>query len=300
LAGLLVQIFPLVSGVGSIFHKDEEVMDALYMFLKQTLICMKGTKQLVPEVMDFVEKSYKAHPHGSAVDLVKDVLYMHAADPSIKAACAGVLATVVSCSQELVSKIAIPEEFAEWSDLLATVFEEMSDMLKKHNDVFAGHSGQPGLISTTGLLQCAYFALMLSEDRAVKTSAAFLTDLINVSVQRADLSAVVTANGPEIIRSTIAASFKAAILNADEYVSETLTALGTHRLAELPTWLENSLVAPADFPHEIISREFKAEFVHILLMELAHNEKIMETVRDFSAECRCRAGKPSAIGYCCN
>jgi len=290
LSVLLPQIFPHAAGAARLWHADEEVMDAVYMFLRQTLVCLQGTKQLVPEIVDFLEKSFMAHPHSTAIDLIRQLLLLHASDQQVKPALARVTAVMAKRTLEHVQAAANP---SECSDLIATAFQGFSQSLKKHVDLFTGQPGQQDLVDASALLQCACFCLQLPEDGAAKYSASFICNLVSSGGTRQDLAQVVTNAGPSIVRSAITAAFKGAALgNSEEYASDVLACLAKHRVAEYGQWLEQGLVSPTDVPHPLIPVEVKMDLVKTLLRERSNKRKVNVAIKEFTAECKCRAGKP--------
>ncbi len=80
MAILLPQIFPLVANVSRNWLADEEVMDLVYTFMKQTLICLQGTKMLLMETVEYLHSSYTQHPHPCAFDVTSQLFLQYGND----------------------------------------------------------------------------------------------------------------------------------------------------------------------------------------------------------------------------
>jgi hypothetical protein len=261
-----------------------------FQFLKQTMVCLQGTQQLVAETINFLETSYTAHPHCSAIDLARQLLLQYLADPGVKPALGRLLSSMARRTLDRVTTAANP---SECSELIASAFQGFSQSVKKHTDIFSGQAGVQDLVDASALLRCACFSLQLPEDGAAKYSAAFIVHLVSAGGQRQDLAAVVTHSGPEIVRAAVASAVKGASSNSDEYAADVLACLGKHRLSHLGPWLQNGLVDIADFPSPAIPTDVKTEFARTLLREKSNKRKVNEAVKEFVAECRVRTGKPN-------
>ncbi len=70
---------------------------------------------------------------------------------------------------------------SDFSDLIATAFQNFVQMLKKHPDFYTA-APQQGGVDAQALLDCACFSLGLPEVLAVKNATSYLTHLVAVSV----------------------------------------------------------------------------------------------------------------------
>ncbi len=81
---LLPQIFPLVANASKPHLADEEIMDVVYTFMKQTLVCLQFRKALVMETIEYLNASYAQHPHAFAFDVTSQLLLQYAEDQQLK------------------------------------------------------------------------------------------------------------------------------------------------------------------------------------------------------------------------
>ena len=275
------QILPLLKGIADKYIEDEEVMDGVWLLLKQTAASLvEKNLQVVMQVIEFISNCYAVRPYSSALELAHHILVLLSAqnNPEMKNVLVVLFARMSVRTVEALQSIQNPSDL---SDLVGTFFQQMAQMVKKHMDFFG-----PQGIDAKSLAQTAAFCLNLPELRAVKYTSQFLYHLISCCPESPYLMQVVRdgGGGEFIFRQTLTCiANEKGRSYADNY-AEILFAMSKRLFEDLKRYLE-AFAKEDGFPNSNVTREEKTQFAQSLLRERTNKRKVIEIVNEFSLNC---------------
>ncbi len=201
IATLLNRVLPLADAASKTWYSDEEAMDAIYLLLKQSSACLvSSNSNLTARMVEFLHNSFGRHPHSTAFDVSRQLVSVHLSDGQFQPILVGLLSSMAERSIAAAQSVANPSEL---SDLLASLFQNMAQTLKKNPYFFAPSAGA-GLIDTGALFNCACATLHLPESGTVKYAANFFVALsAAATTDNPTLSQVVHAGGLNLVKTAI-------------------------------------------------------------------------------------------------
>ena len=153
---LFPQILPLIKALSFKWITDEDVMDAIWNFTKQSASSLgHSLKTYAGEIMELMLQCYSVEPHGTALDLARMLLVVLGKDEECKAMLNQLFVTISKKTLEYIQVKGTPSDHA---DLLATFFQVFSTVMKRESRLF-----DPSCVDTQAMVQCATFCLTMPE-----------------------------------------------------------------------------------------------------------------------------------------
>ena len=281
---LVPQILPLLKAVGDKWIDDEDIMDSTWMLIKQTsgALVDRQSHGVVLQVLEFTASCYAVKPYSGAVELAHHLLVLTSAQANpnaeVRQFLVGLFARMSARTMQYLQTAQNPSDCA---DLVATFFQTMAQILKKHAAGF--FSAQGNGVDAAPLCRAAAFCLALPETRAVKYASLFLAHLIAASADHpAQLAHAL--DGEFVFRQTLMCVSEEKCRTHAEYYADVIFALSKKQFEALCRWLD-AFSKEDGFPNGNVSREEKTQFATHLLRERANKRKVLDLVQEFALVC---------------
>lgn len=276
---LFPQILPLIKTLSFKWIGDEDVMDAIWNFTKQSTSSLgQNLKTYAGEIMELMLQCYSVEPNGTALELARLLLVILGKQQDCRPMLTQLFVTISTKTLSYIQSKGTPSDHA---DLLATFFQVMATVMKRDAKMF-----DPSFVDIQALVQCANFCLTMPELGPAKYSSTFLANFITVSSDSQHLASIVNSMGETVFRQTILQIGGAESSNRTfvDYYVDILLAFNKKYFDNLCGWL-NGLVAENGFPTDKISRDQKEHYSRQILRERANKRKLLEILREFSMAC---------------
>lgn len=273
------QLMPLIKSVAFKWNKDADVMDAVWVLVKQMTMCLSDNLlPFVQEIVELVLQCYSVEPHETALELCRSIFLLLCQDGRFSAMLATLFTTLITKTLQHVQAASNPSDHA---DLVSTFYSVLSNMIKKNRQFFGGHASLP----MAQLIQFACACLNLPEVSTVKNAASFLTNFIVVSRDAPQLAGIVNQMGETIFRQVIfSIGGNSSNKSFVDYYADVLLALNKNYFDNLCSYV-NGLVKEDGFPSEKITSQQKTHYGQLILRERANKRKLLEIIREFSLVC---------------
>ncbi|TRY79407.1 hypothetical protein TCAL_07050 [Tigriopus californicus] len=274
---LFPQLFPLVKDVAARWVRDEEVMDTVWGFLKQCAhTLLNDIRPFTQDILELLINCYTTAPHGAALELAKLFLTLLGSEPGYAQAFVQLFARINTTTMQFIQSTG---NVSDHSDLIATYFQVMSQIMKKDRKMF-----DPQGIEAGPLFQCATFCLALPESSVVRYASSFISHMVTVSRESPYLTGIVNEQGEMLFKQVVTCIGGDYGKNHGDYYAEILLSLNKKYFDNLCNYM-NILLREENFPTERVSRQQKEQFAQMVLKERANKRKLIEIVREFSLAC---------------
>lgn len=278
-AVLAEQLLPLIQSLALKWNTDEEIMDAIWMLVRQVSPSLvERNKPLLGQVLSLMSQCFAIAPHSMLVDVAKHIVHLNNNDPALKqdfiSLFARICQKIVEC---LMSGNANPSDY---SDLVATTFQNVSQMMKRNTDYFGQQAIDPA-----PMFHCACYSITMPESSAVKYSSSFINHCVMLSHENPYFRQVVQMNGELLFRQVmICIGGDKPCTHLEHYV-DILSVLSKRFFDDLCKWLQ-AFTREEGFPSAKVGMSEKENFVKALLRERINKRKMNEIVQEFALACR--------------